>query len=535
VADPRSGPRADAPSEIDVTRRESNPVTGLADTTLCGRYHLDHLIGSGGMAQVWEATDLVLGRQVAVKVLHPHLAADGALVARFRQEAVAAARLSHPGIVGVYDTCSDGMHEAIVMELLDAATLRQHLDEYGPLDAETTVRIALRLLDALEAAHRAGLVHRDVKPSNILLCRDGRVKVADFGIAKADDQTDLTQQGTLVGTASYLAPEQLLGGEVDARTDLYSLGIVLYECLTGRVPFRGETGAAVALARLHSDPVDPRRVRADVPIRLSVPIMRVLSRDPDQRYDSAADLRAALLDTGVPPAVSAAPTQGVADEDHDEESFARSERGWLVPALFILLIATAISVAGLLLRETSIVSDDAPPPSTAAPEATVAPTPLVEAVPFDPQGSGEPGENDDLAPLAIDRDPATAWQSETYDTPDFFGAKTGVGLGVVLGEPTEAVAVTISGSTNGWGGRLFVLTAEALGDGGLAQVDPDALEADAVIEDVRGPVRIELGGRALATGDVLLIWVTGLGEPLEADRHRVEIAEVTLEGRAPGG
>ena len=204
-----------------MTRRESNPVTGLADTTLCGRYHLDHLIGSGGMAQVWEGTDLVLGRQVAVKVLHPHLAADGALVARFRQEAVAAARLSHPGIVGVYDTCSDGMHEAIVMELLDAATLRQHLDEYGPLDAETTVRIALRLLDALEAAHRAGLVHRDVKPSNILLCRDGRVKVADFGIAKADDQTDLTQQGTLVGTASYLAPEQLLGGAGDARTDLY--------------------------------------------------------------------------------------------------------------------------------------------------------------------------------------------------------------------------------------------------------------------------------------------------------------------------
>ena len=521
-----------------MTRRAPNPVTGLSGTTLCDRYRLDRLIGSGGMAQVWEATDLVLGRQVAVKVLHPHLAADAALVARFRQEAVAAARLSHPGIVGVYDTCSDGLHEAIVMELLDAATLRQHLDEYGPLDAETTVRIALRLLDALEAAHRAGLVHRDVKPSNILLCRDGRVKVADFGIAKADDQTDLTQQGTLVGTASYLAPEQLLGGEVDARTDLYSLGIVLYECLTGRVPFHGETGAAVALARLHTDPVDPRRVRADVPTRLSVPIMRVLSRDPDRRYDSAADLRAALLDTGVPPAVSAvsaAPAAPLDDEDDDEESFARSERGWLVPALFILLIATAISVAGLLLRETSIGSDDTAPITTAPPAATVGPAPLTEAVPFDPQGSGAPGENDDLAPFAIDRDPTTAWRSETYDTPDFFGAKTGVGLGVVLGEPTEAVAVTIEGSANGWSGRLFVLTADALGEGGLAGVDPDALEPDAVLEDVRGPVRIELGGRTLAAGDILLTWVTGLGEPVEDDRFRVEIAEVTLEGRTPGG
>lgn len=517
-----------------MTRREASPVSGLADTTLCGRYHLERLIGSGGMAQVWEATDLVLGRQVAVKVLHPHLAADDALVARFRQEAVAAARLSHPGIVGVYDTCSDGVHEAIVMELLDAATLRQHLDEYGPLDAETTVRIALRLLDALEAAHRAGLVHRDVKPSNILLCRDGRVKIADFGIAKADDQTELTQQGTLVGTATYLAPEQLLGGEVDGRTDLYSLGIVLYECLTGRVPFRGETGAAVALARLHSDPVDPRRVRADVPARLSVPIMRVLSRDPDQRYDSAADLRAALMDTGVPPSVPTAPSLPEADEQPEEESFARSERGWLVPALFILLIATAITVAGLLLRETAIGSEDPAPTTTALLAPASATVSLAEAVPFDPQGRGEPGENNDLAPLAIDGDPSTAWRTETYDTPDFFGSKTGVGLGVVVGEATDALSLTIEGSANGWGGRVFILDAETLGEEGLAGVDPEALEPDSVIEDVRGPVRVELGGRALEPGDVVLIWITGLGEPVEDARHRVEIGGVALEGRPPG-
>jgi tRNA A-37 threonylcarbamoyl transferase component Bud32 len=518
-----------------VTRVEANPMSGLADSTLCGRYHLERLIGSGGMAQVWEATDLVLGRRVAVKVLHPHLAVDEALVARFRQEAVAAARLSHPGIVGVYDTCSDGVNEAIVMELLDASTLRQHLDEHGPLDAETTVRIALRLLDALEAAHRAGLVHRDVKPSNILLCRDGRVKIADFGIAKADDQTELTQEGTLVGTATYLAPEQLLGGQVDGRTDLYSLGIVLYECLTGRVPFRGETGAAVALARLHSDPVDPRRVRADVPVRLSVPIMRVLSRDPDQRYDSAADLRAALLDTGLPPAapVPAALTEVEEEPTEETESFARSERGWLVPALFILLIATAITVAGLLLRETAIGSDDPTTTTTAAVPTTEA-VALGPAVPFDPQGRGEPGENDQLAAQALDGDAATAWRTEAYDTPDFFGSKTGVGLGVVVGAPTEALAVNIEGSTNGWGGRVFVLDAEQLADDGLAGVDPDELKADAVLEDVRGPQRVELGGRELAEGDIILIWITNLGEPTEGARHRVEIAEVALEGRSPG-
>jgi serine/threonine-protein kinase len=511
-------------------------VSGLADSTLCGRYHLERLIGSGGMAQVWEATDLVLGRRVAVKVLHPHLAVDDALVARFRQEAVAAARLSHPGIVGVYDTCSDGANEAIVMELLDASTLRQHLDEHGPLDPETTVRIALRLLDALEAAHRAGLVHRDVKPSNILLCRDGRVKIADFGIAKADDQTELTQEGTLVGTATYLAPEQLLGGEVDGRTDLYSLGIVLYECLTGRVPFRGETGAAVALARLHSDPVDPRRVRADVPARLSVPIMRVLSRDPDDRYDAAADLRAALLDTGVPPVATPVPASAAIDDelDEDDESFARSQRGWLVPALFILLIATAITVAGLLLRETTMGADDPPASTSSTVAPAAAPVPIAEAIPFDPQGRGAPGDNDQLAAAAIDDDPASAWRTESYDTADFFGSKTGVGLGLVVGQATRAQTLTIDGSTNGWGGRLFVLGPEQLADG-LDGVDPDELTPDAVLEDVRGPVTVELGGRELAEGDVVLIWITNLGEPQDGGRHRVEIAQASLQGRSTGG
>jgi len=519
-----------------VTRVDNSPLSGLTDTKLGGRYHLERLIGSGGMAQVWEATDLVLGRQVAVKVLHPHLAVDDALVARFRQEAVAAARLSHPGIVGVYDTCSDGPYEAIVMELLDASTLRQHLDDHGPLDAETTVRIALRLLDALEAAHRAGLVHRDVKPSNILLCRDGRVKIADFGIAKSEDQTELTQEGTLVGTATYLAPEQLLGGKVDGRTDLYSLGIVLYECLTGRVPFRGETGAAIALARLHSDPVDPRRVRADVPPSLAAPIMRVLSRDPDERYDSAADLRAALLDTGMPP-LSTTPTPPADTEDEptaQNQSFARSERSWLVPTLFILLIATAITVAGLLLRETTIGSED-PPAASVPTEPSSRLIPFSDVIAVDPQGRGEPGENDQLAASALDGDPATGWRTESYDSPDFFGSKTGVGLALIVGEPTQAIAMAVDGSTNGWSAQLYVLDQAQIPAEGLSALDPDELNPVAVLEDVRGPVRVALGGREIAEDDVILVWITNLGEPVDGDRHRVEINEVALEGRSAGG
>jgi serine/threonine-protein kinase len=414
----------------------------------------------------------------------------------------------------VYDTCSDDGHEAIVMELLDGVTLRQHLDDNGPLDADTTVRIALRLLDALEAAHRAGLVHRDVKPSNILLCRDGRVKIADFGIAKSDDHTELTQDGTLVGTASYLAPEQLLGGSVDARADLYSLGIVLYECLTGRVPFDGDTGAAVALPRV------------------AAAVMRALARDPADRFDTAGDLRAALLDTGhaPPPGVVAAGAPVAAHEDGPPvESFARSERSWLVPTLFILLIATALVVAGLLLRDTSFGTDDAPgptaPPTTLPPPTTLR---LVEAIPHDPQGRGRPGENDRLAPRAIDGDPASAWRTESYDPPGLGPTKTGVGLAVFTDGSAELTRLGLDASTNGWSARVYALDDDALADG-LASVDPDSLEPVAEVTDVRGPIGVDLSPSGPA--DALLIWITDLGEPVQGGRHRVEIAEVVLEGR----
>src|SRR5688572_15750388 len=194
------------------------------------------------MAQVWRGTDEVLRRQVAVKLLHPHLAADGSFVTRFRQEAVAAARLAHPGIVAIYDTCSEAGTEAIVMELVPGRTLRERIDDPTPIDPWQAAGLAAQVAEALDAAHRAGLVHRDIKPANVLLAGDGRVKVADFGIAKAAEGADLTQPGLMVGTAKYVAPEQVEGKPVDARTGIYSLGIVLYEMLFGRAPFEGEGG-----------------------------------------------------------------------------------------------------------------------------------------------------------------------------------------------------------------------------------------------------------------------------------------------------
>jgi serine/threonine-protein kinase len=501
---------------------------GLAGTILCDRYRLDRLIGSGGMAQVWEATDAVLGRRVAVKVLHPHLAGDDAFVRRFRQEAIAAARLNNPGIVGVYDTCSDGGHEAIVMELLEATTLRQLLDERGALDADTSQRVGLRLLDALEAAHRAGLVHRDVKPSNILLCADGRVKVADFGIAKTDDQTELTRDGALVGTASYLAPEQLTGGRVDGRADLYSLGLVLYECLTGRLPFQGDTGAAVALARLHTTPLDPRRVRADVPPAMAATVMHALERDPERRFESAAAFRAALLDARAASIPARRSEIEVIDERPAEPapSFGRSERRWLLPALLILLIGTAVTVAGLLLRDARQDAEPEPTTTTAAAAPAPGPVPVAAALTHDPQGEGEAGENDELAADAADGDTGTAWRTEAYEEPTFFGAKTGVGVAVRLQQPTDVTGVTIESSENGWSGTLHVVDADS-----LEGFDPGAVSPAATLDDVRDRVEVPIDARP---GRIVLLWITDLGDD-DGGRHRVEIAEMSATGVPAGG
>lgn len=499
---------------------------GLAGLVLAGRYRLDRLIGSGGMAQVWEATDSVLGRRVAVKLLHPHLTSDAVYVQRFRQEAIAAAKLNDPGIVGVFDTCSDQGHEAIVMELLDATTLRDLLDERTVLDAETTERIGLRLLDAIEAAHRAGLVHRDIKPSNVLLCSDGRVKIADFGIAKADGQTELTQEGSLIGTASYLSPEQLRGEELDGRSDLYSLGVLLYECVTGRIPFTGDSTAAVALARLHTPPLDPRQVRADVPPHLANVLMVALALEPDDRFATAADFRAALMGGQ---AVVAGPPLGYEpdlDPYDDETSFSRSERSWLLRALLIILVGAALTVAGLLLRETQQSGGDGqnavPTPAT----GESSPLPVARVSTFDPQGSGARGENDAQASNVADGNGSTAWSTEQYDQADFFGAKTGVGVGLVLESRSEVDQVRIASSDNGWSGTIYVIDAES-----TDRIDLGELEPAGRVDDVQGTVSVDTGG---ATGRIVLLWITNLGDP-SGDRHRVEVTALEAAGRpAPG-
>jgi tRNA A-37 threonylcarbamoyl transferase component Bud32 len=492
---------------------------------LADRYRLEELVASGGMAQVWRGNDEVLRRQVAVKVLHPHLAADHTFVTRFRQEAVAAARLAHPGIVSIYDTCSDNGTEAIVMELVTGPTLRDRINEPLPIEPWHAAGIAAQVAEALDAAHRAGLVHRDIKPANLLLSGDGRIKVADFGIAKAAEDADLTQPGAMVGTVKYLAPEQVRGDAVDARTDIYSLGIVLYELLCGRPPFQADTDAATALARLTSAPLRPRQVRSGIPKVLEDITLKAMAREPARRYESAADLRAALLAAGAVPAPEPDRTALTGASALDATaftnvpvapgapgpSFVRSERSWLIPTTIVVIVALALGLAGVLLGRSgagnlfgALGGKDEETPLT-----------IESAAAFDPGGDGH--ENDGDAPLAIDGDPATSWNTEGYNDRDITKLKEGVGLVLTLDQARKLEKLELDSPTNAWKAAIYVADAPAadLSGWGSPVATAEGIPA--------GTSTIDLDG---AEGRAVLVWILDRGDA--PGREGAELREVRV-------
>ncbi|HWC86404.1 MAG TPA: protein kinase [Solirubrobacteraceae bacterium] len=272
--------------------------------TLAGRYELGEVIGRGGMGTVYRAVDRILGREVAVKTL-PWLLADQdpTNIARFEREARAAAKLSHPAVVSVYDTGADDRTHFIVMELVAGRSLEAILREQGPLDPEHAVRIATRVAEALAAAHAAGVVHRDIKPANVMVADDGSVKVLDFGIARAAGTSTLTQGSSVIGTAAYMSPEQAVGEAADERSDIYSLGCVLYALLTGHPPFTGEGSAAVLSQQANSTPRPLRDENPRIPPGVSALAMEMLAKAPEARPQSAREvsdrLRALSADGGA--------------------------------------------------------------------------------------------------------------------------------------------------------------------------------------------------------------------------------------------
>jgi serine/threonine-protein kinase len=265
----------------------------LINTLFDGRYRVLRRLGRGGMADVYLAEDEDLGRRVAIKILNDRHAADDQFVERFRREATNAAGLSHPNIVSIYDRGEAEGTYYIAMEYLEGSTLKEIVTERGPLPIEEAIGFARDLLEALRFAHRKGLVHRDIKPHNVICDADGRVKVTDFGIARAG-ASQMTEAGSIIGTAQYLSPEQARGGVIDHRSDLYSVGVVLYELLTGTVPFVGDTPVEIAMKHLSSVPDPPSARRPELPVALDQIVLRALAKDPDERYQTAEEMDAEL-------------------------------------------------------------------------------------------------------------------------------------------------------------------------------------------------------------------------------------------------
>jgi len=267
---------------------------------LSGRYETAERLGSGGMSNVYKATDRILERTVAVKILAEHLSDDERFVARFRREALAVAKLIHPNIVQVYDTGVDDGRHYIVMEYVEGRSGAQILQRQGPVEPEIAAEIGIQSCAGLDYAHRRGIIHRDVKPGNLMIVGgpvgggEMVVKLTDFGIARAIEQTRITQVGSVVGTAAYLAPEQVRGEEATPATDVYALGVVLYQFLTGRLPYEGSSLAELAVRQQNEKPLPPDTYNSEVPETLGAAVLRALEGDPNRRYASADELAAGL-------------------------------------------------------------------------------------------------------------------------------------------------------------------------------------------------------------------------------------------------
>jgi eukaryotic-like serine/threonine-protein kinase len=330
--------------------------------TYGGRYVVIERVGSGGMAEVYRARDELLGREVALKVLHERFSQDRSFVERFKREAQAAANLNHPNIVSLFDYGADDDTYFIVMEFIDGKSLSDVLQDEGPLMPERAAEIAADVAKALGRAHEGGLVHRDIKPSNIMITSSGQTKVTDFGIARAlgtDGDQTITQTGMVIGTAAYFSPEQAQGSPVDARSDVYALGVVLYEMLAGRAPFTGETPLAVAYKHVREDPEPPSTVNPDVPKSLDSITMKALAKNPDNRFSSASEMDDDLQRFLAGQKVHATPllgttqamtrAQGRAGEtavfeeaDYDPGPEPRSRAGWYVLAALGILALFAV-------------------------------------------------------------------------------------------------------------------------------------------------------------------------------------------------
>lgn len=419
-----------------------------SEVVLSGRYRLDERVATGGMGDVWRASDLVLGRQVAVKVLLPALVSDPDFIARFRAEARIMAALRHPGIVQVYDCGEDdlpdgGRADYLVMEFVDGEPLSKRIEAAGRLDVAETMSIVAQAAHALNAAHRGGIVHRDVKPSNLLVQEDGTVVLVDFGVARSTNVTSITSTNAVPGTALYMAPEQAAGRPVSGATDIYALGAVAYCCLTGGPPFTGDNPLQVAVRHLDDEPPE---LPHEIPEAVRALVSRALAKDPLDRFSSGAAMAEAArtaVTGGEPPTAlaSSVPLRDAGPGTRTDVPVGaavapagrrRGRRGALVGAAATVLVAVTALVAALGATKNA----DAPAVKLPTTSPTVAPTGQVEVPAGNEQVTEDPARPN--RPTA----PATSPSAPVSATPSVQPSQT-------TAPPTPTATATTSAPTGG--------------------------------------------------------------------------------------
>ena len=437
-------------------------MSTLLGTTLNDRYRLEARIGAGGMSTVYRATDETLQRQVAIKLMNREIATDSDQLERFRREARAVAQLSHPHIVGVIDYGEDlepaHPRPYIVFEYVEGETLKERIRRTGRLPATEAVAYAIEIARALGVAHARHIVHRDVKPQNVLIDEEGRAKVTDFGIARTLDEEGLTADGRVLGTTDYVSPEQALGRRVTGQSDLYSLGIVLYEMLTGEVPFRGENQVAVAMKHVREQLPDVQSRRPEVSSALAAIVDTATAKRVEDRYADDAELIADLEDVlAIETARAGSATGEVTNVLRTLPAQTRRRIPFRirhrVPAVVLVLVALALVGGGIAWIATR-THHGTPKLSAPAPAPHLTAIRLGGAHDYNPDAlSGPKTQNPAYDGLAVDGNVNTAWPTEHYYSSKL--GKAGVGLYVDAGNPVQAHEIEIYTQSPGWSVQIW--------------------------------------------------------------------------------